>query len=549
MDKGFGVKIEQGKLIKDLRFSNNYFDNFSFESPSLEFVIEGVVINYSKLLATYAAPDKEVLFTALFHKYKMDFLNELEGEFCGYVYHKTEKKFFLFMNFTATRKLFYYHTDTLFVADTNLLSLKQKLEASGISPKLNKEAAYSMLVCSNMLEDISSIEGVKRLMDRQYVDFDLNVNRFGLKEYYSLKNINRYSGTKNKAIDLLHETFEEGVRLEYQKDENLNLKHFALLSGGLDSRIAVLYANRLGFKLDEVLCFSQKGYLDETIARQISEKYHFPFLFVPLNGGEYLKDVEEVTSISEGMVRFTGGIHTNYAYQFINKENLGLIHSGQLGDGVLGGFNKKPYKVPPSARKIVVSDFVMDKFSNSFSEFKKDYDSEELFLLRNVGFNRAVLGSFIAEDYSFQTSPFMTSFFLKFAISLPESWKFDQKIYLEWMKKHCAEATEFRWERTLLRPNAAWKTKFGDVLMTRAYQFVRQKIFHNIEGSKMTNYKFYHDKNLNIENFIRDFYLENIEKIEDSELREDMSNMYAQGSFEEKMLVITVLATNKYLFA
>ncbi|SMC35290.1 asparagine synthase-related protein [Moheibacter sediminis] len=548
MDKGFGIIINQNQLIKEVRFSDSYFDNISFESDSFEFALEGVVINYSKLLSAHAASQRNDLFSTLFHKYGMNFLNELEGEFCGYLHDKAKEKIYLFMNFTATRKLFYYQTDNLFIADTSLLRLKEKLEKSGISTQFNKEAAYSILVCSNLLENMTPLEGAKRLMDREYVEFDLKEHKFELKEYFSLENISRFSGTKSQAIDLIHETFEEGVRLEYSKDESLNLNHFALLSGGLDSRMAVLYANRLGYKLDEVLCFSQKGYLDAIIARQISEKYNLPFLFVPLNGGEYLKDVDKVTAVTEGTGRFTGGVHTNYAYQFINKENLGLIHSGQLGDGVLGGFNKSPFKISPSKEKIVYSEFLFDKFAKPFQKITNEYDSEELFLLRNVGYNRAVLGSFMAEDYSYQTSPFMTSFFLKLAVSLPESWKFKQKLYLEWLNKHCAEASQFRWERTLLKPNAAWKTKFGDIVMTRAYSFIQEKILQNHEGSKMGNYEYYYDRNKDINGFINGYYNENISKIKDLELCGDMSKMYNEGSFEEKMLVITVLASNKYLF-
>lgn len=548
MDKGFGINVNQGQLQKEIRFTNGNFDNISFESFSMEFALEGVVINYSKLLSAYALSDREELFSFLFQKNGINFLNELEGEFCGYVYDKTEQKFYLFMNFTATRKLFYYQSENLFIADTNLLKLKTKLDGAGISTQFNKEAAYSILVCSNLLENMTPLEGVKRLMDRQYVLVDLRKNQFELKEYFSWENISRFSGTKDQAIDLIHETFEEGVKLEYSKDENLGLNHFALLSGGLDSRMAVLYAGRLGYKLNEVLCFSQKGYLDEIIARQISEKYDLPFLFVPLNGGEYLKDVDDISSVSEGIVRFTGGIHTNYAYQFINKENLGLIHSGQLGDGVLGGFNKKPLKIPPSTQKIVVSNFLFDKFSHSFQKITNQYDSEELFLLRNVGFNRAVLGSFIAEDYTYQTSPFMTSFFMKLAISLPETWKFKQKLYLEWLSRHCAEASQFKWERTLLKPTAAWKTKFGDVVMTRAYRFIQEKILQNHEGSKMANYEYYFNRNKNIHGFITGYFTDNISKIKDIDLREDMSRMYNEGNFNEKMLVITVLGSNKHLF-
>ena len=49
-----------------------------------------------------------------------------------------------------------------------------------------------------------------------------------------------------------------------------------------------------------------------------------------------------MVSISEGMVLYTGSIHVDFAMQQFYQEQFGLIHSGQIGDGVLGGFNMIP---------------------------------------------------------------------------------------------------------------------------------------------------------------------------------------------------------------
>ena len=49
------------------------------------------------------------------------------------------------------------------------------------------------------------------------------------------------------------------------------------------------------------------------------------------------------------------------------------------------------------------------------------------------------------QQFSYQTSPFMTKDFMSFAVSLfPEKWKFNHRFYLEWIKEHCKEATLFK---------------------------------------------------------------------------------------------------------
>ncbi|MFM9745649.1 hypothetical protein ACKI2C_49695, partial [Streptomyces brasiliscabiei] len=70
----------------------------------------------------------------------------------------------------------------------------------------------------------------------------------------------------------------------------------------------------------------------------------------------------------------------------------------------------------------------------------------------------------------------MTKDFLKFAVSLPPEWKFNHRFYLEWISRHCAEATHYKWERTLMKPDAYWKIIFGDKLLKRSYKIFYEKI-------------------------------------------------------------------------
>ncbi len=100
-----------------------------------------------------------------------------------------------------------------------------------------------------------------------------------------------------------------------------------------------------------MFCFSQSNYLDETISRKIAEKFNFDYHFAPLDGGIFLKNIDKMVSISEGMVLYTGSIHVDFAMHGFIRNNLGLFILGKLDDGVLGGFNMIPmYKNLPTRK-------------------------------------------------------------------------------------------------------------------------------------------------------------------------------------------------------
>jgi asparagine synthetase B (glutamine-hydrolysing) len=337
--------------------------------------------------------------------------------------------------------------------------------------------------------------------------------------------------------------------MEYQKDTELGKNHLSLLSGGLDSRVAMMYAIKNNHIPGNALCFSQSGYLDETISRKIAEDYSLHYEFIPLDQGIFLKKIDELTEISEGMVFYTGGIHVSHAMEKLQYENFALFHSGQIGDGVLGGFNTQPFQKKPSEFKIVVNQKFLPKIQNSLDKILKNYETEELFLMRNVAFNRTLLGAHVLQKKAYQTSPFMTKDFLKFAISLPEEWKFNHRFYIEWINKHCKEATKYRWERTLMKPDATWKTSFGDQFLKRGFKILNEKILKTPQNSSMYPYQFYYDQSTEIQKYYQLYFDENFHRIENyPELSKDVLELFESADFSVKTQAINILSIFKLYF-
>src|SRR5262249_43832445 len=131
--------------------------------------------------------------------------------------------------------------------------------------------------------------------------------------------------------------FRIAIDAEYKKDEEYQYRHVATLSGGLDSRMTVMSAVLRGYKELHTITMSQRDYLDECIAKQIATKCGVHALFYALNGGEYLRDVLGPVAANDGLVLYSGAAHLYRLLSLLNWSQFGLLHTGMLGDVVLGG--------------------------------------------------------------------------------------------------------------------------------------------------------------------------------------------------------------------
>lgn len=548
MKKGFSIKISPQNVEVNSFISEEY-DNFYLKSPQFDFLFEGVLLNKKKLLNEFALRDFQTLIQELYQQKKSGVIKEFEGEYRGFIYDKSEGKLFVFTNITSTQRIFYGKFQDQIFIDTSLIRLNETLKNAGFPTKPDEESLYQLLCFSNLIEDKTPIQNVKKLLDAHYLEIDISITNFQEKIYFDLPEIPAFNKSKEVAIDRIHEIFTDSVLLEYEKDNEFGTDHLALLSGGLDSRIAMFYALQNNQKPGNALCFSQSNYFDHSISEKIAEDLDIHYEFIPLDGGKFLRKIDELTEISEGMVFYTGGIHVQHAVENMQYENFSLFHSGQIGDGVLGGFNTEPKRKKPSSFKIVEDRKFLPKVQNSLEESLKKYDTEELFLLRNVAYNRTVLGAHVFQQKRYQTSPFMTKDFLKFAISLPEEWKFNHRFYIEWINKHCKEATIYRWERTLMKPNAHWKTQFGDQFLKRGFKIVTDKILRSPQNGSMYPYGFYFENDPVLQKYYQNYFEENIYRLENyPELLREVQELFSARDFHLKSKAVNILAIFKLYF-
>ena len=548
MKKGFSLKISKNNFEVKSFISEDY-DNLYLKTESFDFLFEGVLLNKKKLLNEFALKDFETLIRELFFHKKENIIKEFEGEFRGFVFDKVQQKLFAFTNATSTQRVFYGKFDNEIFIDTSLIRLNETLKNSGIKTVPRMEAVYQMLCFNGLLERTTIIQNVNKVLDGHFLQIDLAKLQAEEIQYFTSFEETYFNGSKEKAYKTIHEIFTEAVQMEYSKDNEFGKNQLSLLSGGLDSRVALMYALKNNQSPENVLCFSQSGYFDHTVSKKIAEDFKLHYEFIPLDGGKFLKKIDELTEISEGMVLYTGGIHVKQAVDNMQYENFAIFHSGQLGDALLGGYLSGPKKNLPSNYKMVGNPKFLNKVETVLNDTKKKYESEESFLIRNRGYNTVLLGAHVFQEKRYQTSPFMGKEFLKFAASLPENWKFNHRFYLEWINKYCEEATKYVWERTLLKPDANWKTNFGDQFMKRGFNFLNEKILKTPQNSSMYPYQYYFDNDVEIQKYYQDYFDENIFRVEAfDELEKELRELFQSENFYSKTQAINILAIFKLYF-
>lgn len=549
MTQGFSAHIKNNQVDLKSFFPKNSFDSVLIQSPEFDIIIEGIILNKKKLSEGININDFQGFIIENYDRSGWKILQELEGEFRGCIWDKRTNKVLAFTNPTSTQRVFYAKINNEFFIDSDLVRLSQTIKNNGNSLQPDITSLYQLLAIGNLLEDRTPIQNIHKILDSEIVEIDCDSLNFKKIEYFDVNNIPYYNQSQNQAIDQIHEIFTEGVKMEYEKDLELGGSHIALLSGGLDSRMAMMYAVKNDFDIDCALCFSQKGYFDEKISRQIASDYHINYEFVALDKGSFLKKIDELTRISEGTGLYTGGVHVSYALDQLHFDGFSIFHGGAIGDGILGGFNSEPRSKAPSQYKIIVNPSFLPKIQSDLDQVFKNYEREEIFLLKNLAYNRTVLGAQVMQQKAYLISPFMTKDFIKFSISLPESWKYKHQFYLQWLLKHCHEASKYSWERTLMKPDAQWKIPFGEKYLKGAYNAFYGKILKKPEKTSMYPYQYYYDSDITIQKYYQDYFDENLDRLEGyPELRKEMTMLFSSDLFYHKCQAINILSIFKLYF-
>lgn len=524
----------------DFVFYYKRFEKFSNDKVFVElnnFIIgfDGVLLNKNSLIS----PKNTTLSETLINLYKtngIQFINGLKGEFSGFVFEITQKRLFVFTNKTATKQVFYYHDKQYFISTPTTETIIKIREHLGLTNQFNTQQFYNYLTFFSLFDNHTLVNDVYKIVAGKYIE--LQNQNILKKTYYDYNHINIEISDEKKAIEKLDYYFSKALDLEYQKDIEYNYKHLATLSGGLDSRMNVMNAVAKGY-LPDTFCFSQRNYLDHTISQKITNNFKLKHSFYDLDTGNYLLNVDKMLEINNGLQFYIGSAHYHHTLQKVDLEPYGLIHTGQIGDGILGGFVTKD-KTKGYLSK-VSSKIFLHKINVS-QQFLSQFRDEEIFKLYQRVFNLTNFGSYATEDLkTYLVSPFFDSDFIEVALSIHPDLKFNEKIYIKWINQLHPNITHYIWERTRMKPNKTWKTELSYYTNFAYAKYL--KITNQKNRLSMNPIEFWWDTNQNLRDFYHHFFEQNINQfIENKELYSDAVFYYKNGNVLEKSTLITLLA-------
>ena len=269
-------------------------------------VTEGYLLNKMDLFRLYNVQDVNELVIRLYKQEGETFFNRFRGSFSGAFYDKNADKWLIYTNHMGESPVFYALFDGEFYAGSQVTYLIDALRKVGHSLNLDEDGAYQLLTFGFMERDNTLAKEIHRLRGGTYLRIE--GGKAEVREYHMFhKHPERFEGkSEDEIIDELDSAFRKAVELEYEKDEEYGYHHLADMSGGLDSRMSAWVAHEMKPRHLQLLTYCKANYLDELIAKQISQYWKDEILVKPLDDMSFIYDIDEIVAMTGGVSIYMG---------------------------------------------------------------------------------------------------------------------------------------------------------------------------------------------------------------------------------------------------
>jgi asparagine synthase (glutamine-hydrolysing) len=525
---------------------NKFADDKLFsENGDFVVITEGVLLNKTTLMEKYCQKD---FFETIIFMFKNcpNFCDEFIGSFSGAIFEKSAERWTVFTDKTAAKPIFYYYDKKNFAAASQVNYLLNTLKLSKIPLSFDSQAAYSILTYGYMYDGRTFAKEIKRLEPGALLTFD----KSGFKKTFYWKLTNDKFSLKDKnedeIIDLLDKKFSEAVKLEFKKDDEYGLQHFADLSGGFDARMVNFAAKKLGYKNVLDLHYSQSGSTEETVSKEIAAYLGNTILIRPLDNASFLFDFKKIVSMNFGLALYSGITGGESLFSSLKCENFGIEHTGMIGDVVIGSFLNSADEQNLHEPSGMYSKKLADKVD---SDYVKNYPNFEIQKMYVRAFNGACSTFLIRQNFTEAYAPFLNPCFLEFCMSIPLEMRVKHQLYNKWVLKKYPDAADFVWTSTGTKiTHNALSTKIISFAL-RAGSKIKSLFSKKARACEMNPFQFWYSKNPDIKKEFDNYFQRNIDNpIFSESLKKDMTFLFKSGSVQEKTQVITVLAATDYYF-
>lgn len=530
--------------IEVFRNDNEKFfnDKLFFKYNNKIFLLDGVILNNHELEKEYSLKNWQETFIKIYEEDSFNFLNKLRGSFYGLIYDAEKKKLILFTDQLKSKSIFYSLKNDEFIFSTSLTYMASLNKNENV---LDENAAYLLLTFGGTLEERTLFKNIKKLNFATFLEINLS-KEIKKRQYWMFDNTEDLSITEDRAIEEIDKLFRQAIKREYDKDLEYGYKHLVALSAGRDSRMNTWVAHEMGYK-DNVLniTFSENDQLDEKIPKQIAIDLKHEWLFKSLNNGNCMYDIDEIMKKCSGEVSY-GTLHGYYMLKNLNFKSYGVLHTGMIGDVVIGVFGDSKKKLELNNIKYYYSNKLLKKVLK-MNLFNNIYKNEEIFNYVNRGIHVASESSILFPNL-WVISPFLDIDFLEFCLKIPQDKRKGNKLYDNWILKKYPVAARYSHNGRKIGEKDV-KILGRDIPISQVIPRILKKIGFIRREKGMNPFDEWYKNNSKLKNIFNNYYKDNIERLSEfNELKQDCKYLYETGNAREKAQVIGLLATLKLYF-
>ena len=523
--------------------SKFYADVFTHDDENYHIIMKGV--NYK-----FQGIDQIANINHCISKYEekgAGFVKDFRGSFAGALLDKRKNKWIVFTNHFGDQQLFYAQTDDSIIISSSIFEVNDLLKSKAITSDLDVQSAYQLLSYGYLVGDRTLIKNIKKIEPGHYLEIENS--KIQKRVYFKIDNTPNLSLTKQDCIENIDNLFKKAVALEFAKDNDYGLRHFATLSGGLDSRMTVWAAYEAGYENITCVTFSQHEYLDTKIAHQIASNLNIKWMTVALDGGNHLIDrIDDLIFRSNALYHYAGASALMGVDNF-SLDEYGLIHTGMLGDVVIGTYTpQNAYESPSNVKS--ASKKLLFKTGNEFSE----YANNEIATFYMRGCNGILINNSVLQMKSDVASPFLDLDFFEFSMSIPIELRANHKIYKQWLLQKYPKAADIIWESINARISDKHLVIRNKIVpLQHLLKFFIQGLYHNFgkntispfSKKSMNPFNYWLKTNDRLDGYLNNYLYEHLDLLSNMELKKDSDELFRNGNAVEKMQVLTLLSAVK----
>lgn len=536
------INIQRRTLKKFLN------DKVFLEDNNYIVVIEGAILNLNELIKKYEERSFFQTILKMYEKLGETFFNDFRGSFSGIFYDKKRDTTLCFTNHTGDKFLYYADCSQGIIFGSTIAYVKELLDINKVDYALNQAGVYSLLSHGFMIEDLTLIDKIKRITAGKYLRIENGKGE--VKRYHMFDTSKFVNDKEDEIIEKVDGLFRKALIRQVNKNKEYGYKTFAGLSAGMETRIINYALKEITDEEVTNFTYSEPGFYDDILSKSISRELKNNLLFMSLEGGNSLFNLEDIIKINEGMAFYYPGSQIYDLFKNLNTNISGGVITG-LYDGLIKG--KRTEKKLGNCSFFINNKFFYDYLRKLEEKYKdkeiNNYPSGLLYWNYERELNGGNVGSAITlQLFGENFSPFYDVDLLNYLYQVPRDLFYNNNLYDKWMMEKYPAAAKYL--HNGIRKIGKKEKEFIICNKKITISKIKSKIKSKISGnSSMAPLDKWYKENVDLKKYMDNYFESEILKFKESiELKKDLEKAYLSGEGNYRDIVLVILAFyKKYL--